>query len=242
MIKTVSLSLVLFFIFSLNAFPISAQETSGSNEQTSDKAYSKPEDYLYRLTRGTKEYLFEPGVAPWKPSHFAGPEEFDTSHRKMAFANFRLGRVIGTKGNVSYSYLFGFMPLTVAFRNEIPNPVYVSQQTTPGVERTIRTTTYGVGITPANFRFLFRANKRVKPFAQAGAGLVMYNHPMPIPETRRFNLTGDFGGGVMIHSSPDRAWTIGYRYFHISNGNLTEKVYNVGYNANSIYLGYSIFK
>jgi hypothetical protein len=242
MIKTVSLSLVLFFIFCFNPFPISAQETSGSDEPTTDKTDSKSEDSLYRLKRGMKEYLFEPGVAPWKPSHFAGPEEFDTSHRKMAFANFRMGRVIGTKGNVSYSYLFGFMPLTIAFRNEIPNPAYRSEQTTPGVERTIRTTTYGVGITPANFRFLFRANKRVKPFAQAGAGIVMYNHPMPIPETRRFNLTGDFGGGVMIHSSPDRAWTIGYRYFHISNGNLTEKVYNVGYNANSIYLGYWFFK
>jgi hypothetical protein len=117
MIKTVSLSLVLFFIFCFNAFPISAQGTPGSDEPTTDKTDSKPEDSLYRLTRGMKEYLFEPGVAPWKPSHFAGPEEFDTSHRKMAFANFRLGRVIGTKGNVSYSYLFGFMPLTIAFRN-----------------------------------------------------------------------------------------------------------------------------
>ena len=241
MIKTFSLSLVLFLFFCLAAFPISAQETQGNDKPTNDGTDSSPEN-LYRLTRGTKEYLFEPGVAPWKPSHFAGPEEFDTSHRKMAFANFRMGRVIGTKGNVTYSYLFGFMPLTVAFRNEIPNPAYVSAQSTPGVERTIRTTTYGAGVTPANFRFLFRANKRVKPFAQAGAGIVMYNRPVPIPETRRFNLTGDFGGGVMIHSSPNRAWTIGYRYFHISNGNLTEKVYNVGYNANVIYLGYSIFK
>lgn len=240
MIKPIFSTLILFFIFCLTVVTLSAQEAP-ANGDSEAKPDSRPE-LIYRLTRGTKEYILEPGVAPFEPSKFAGPDEFDREHRKMALANYRFGRVIGTKGKLTYSYLFGIMPLNVAFRNEIRNPAYISEAATPGVERTIRTTTYGVGVTPANFRFLFRPNKRFKPFLQAGAGVVMYNRPMPIPETRRFNFTGDWGGGFLIHSSPKRAWTIGYRYFHISNGNFTKKVYNVGYNANTIYLGYSIFK
>ncbi|CAN5583158.1 hypothetical protein BH24ACI2_BH24ACI2_08950 [soil metagenome] len=83
------------------------------------------------------------------------PKEFDVYGRDLHLFNFRVGRVIGTKKNVSYEYMFGASPLAVFTKNEVTNPAYISPTATPDIAPTRRKTTYGFSIQPVNFKFIF---------------------------------------------------------------------------------------
>jgi hypothetical protein len=193
----------------------------------------------WQLTRGAKEYGVEFGFAPTQPIFFSGRKEYDTSGRKFLTASFRIGRVIGTKKGVTYEYFVEAIPVSFAFKNEVANPNYVSSAETPNEMPTVRETTYGFGIKPANFRFVFLPKRRLKPFAQVGAGFIFTKKPIPVPQSPNYNFIGDFGGGVMYSVKPKQAISFGYKYFHISNMNIGE--INPGYNANIFYIGYSFF-
>jgi hypothetical protein len=209
-----------------------AVQTSASMEKTETR-----DDY--KLRRGDRELQIEFGVSPFNPSNFAGPKEFDVYGRHLYLATFRVGRIVGTKRNVSYEYLFGATPLAVFTKNEVKNPAYISPTATPNVAPTKRENTFGVGIEPINFRFIFLAKNRLKPYAQVGAGVLFTNKAVPVPRSKPFNLTGEFGGGLMCMLSKKRAVNFGYKYFHISNGNIGGKINNPGFNANVFYVNYS---
>ncbi|HEX8249995.1 MAG TPA: acyloxyacyl hydrolase [Pyrinomonadaceae bacterium] len=219
-----------------SVFPESAETVEPEPQTTTERS-------VYRARRGAVEYNFEVGIAPFDPTHFTGEKTYNTTGRKLGTLNFRLGRVIGTPKSITVTYLFGFTPLVVARANEVRNPAYISPLATPGVPKTKRETSFGFGATPANFRFTFFPGSRVKPFAQVGAGVLYFNKPMPIPESRRLQFTGDFGGGFIVHlTNPKHFMIFGYKYFHISNGNIGGKKWNPGYNANVFYIGFSFFK
>jgi opacity protein-like surface antigen len=222
----------------------STKDNSRSEENlstTKEDAEERPEVPDYTLRRGDKEINIEYGVSPFNPSNFAGPKEFDVYGRDLHLVTVRFGRIIGTKKNVSYEYMFGVTPLVAFSKNEVHNDNYISATETPNEPKTIRKTTYAVAIQPVNFKFMFLAKKRLKPYVQVGAGLLYAQKPVPVPYSRRFNLTGDFGGGLMYMLSENRTVSLGYKYFHISNGNIGGKINNPGFNANVFYLNYSFF-
>lgn len=196
----------------------------------------------WRLKRGMIEFAVEHGNSPFNPSNFAGPKEYDVYGRDLYTANYRYSRVLGTRKGITYQYIFGTTPFALFTRNEVRNPEYISEEKTPNVAPTVRQKTFGVGVQPLNFRFIFLPKSRLKPFAQTGAGILLTTRSMPVPRSTPFNFTGDFGGGVMYMLSGRRALTGGYKYFHISNGNIGGKINNPGYNANIFYFGYSFFK
>lgn len=193
----------------------------------------------YRLQRGEKELNIEVGYSPFQPTFLSGEKEYDTSGRTFGLVSLRWGRVIGTPKNITYEYQLEVTPLAVALRNEVENPAYQDAQTTPNVSPTIRKTTYGVAVMPAGFRFLFRPEKRLKPFISAHAGFIIFNDDLPLPDASAFNFAGDFGGGLQYQIRRNKAISFGYKYFHISNIGLGET--NPGYNANVFYIGYSFF-
>ena len=211
-----------------------AVQTSASDENTETR-----DDY--KLRRGDKEFVVEQGISPFNPSNFAGPKEFNVYGRDLHLFTARFGRVIGTKKNVTFQYMFGFTPLAVFTKNEVVNPAYVSPTETPNVAPTMRETSYGAGIQPINFKFIFFAKNRLKPYAQVGAGILFTNKAVPVPRSTLFQATGDFGGGLMYMLSEKRAVSLGYKYFHISNANINGKINNPGFNANVFYLNYSFF-
>lgn len=210
-------------------------EQPSANEENREKL----EDY--KLRRGDKEVNYEFGISPFNPSNFAGPKEFDVYGRHLYMGTFRFGRIVGTKRNVSYEYLLGVTPLAVFEKNEVVNTGYVSPTETPNIAPTRRETTYGIAFQPVNFKFIFLAKNRLKPFAQVGAGIMFTNKAVPVPRSTLFQLTGDFGGGLMYMLSPKKAVSFGYKYFHISNGNINGKINNPGFNANVFYVNYSFF-
>lgn len=192
----------------------------------------------WKLERGAKELNVEIGIAPTHPTNFNG-KEFDTTGRKFALLSFRWGRVIGTPKNITYEYQSEVTPIALAFKNEVANPAFRSANATPNVAPTIRETTYGFAFSPVGFRFLFRPEKRLKPFVALHAGFIFFKKPVPLPQSLSYDFTGDFGGGVQYQIEQNKALNFGYRYYHISNMNIG--TINPGYNANVFFVGYSFF-
>lgn len=217
-----------------------AEDNNTAEKQNSETADSgaRPEG-SWKLERGSKELNFEFGYAPMQPTFFSGRKEYDTDGRKFAMASIKWGRVIGTAKGVTYEYFFEVTPVSFAMKNEVANPDYISPRRTPYEPKTIRANTYGIGVQPAGFKFVFRPERRLKPFVRLGAGFIFTNKPIPVPESPTYNFIGDFGGGLMYSVRRRQTISFGYRYFHISNMNIGE--INPGYNANVFYIGYSRF-
>lgn len=212
---------------------------SSKIEEENPSKTETPDDW--QLRRGNKSFTVEYGISPLNPSNFAGPKEFDVYGRDLHLFTFRFGRVIGTKRNVSYEYMFGVTPLAIFRANEVVNKDYISATATPNIQPTKRETTYGTGFQPVNFKFMFFAKNRLKPYAQVGAGILVTNKAVPVPRSTLFQLTGEFGGGLMYLLNKKRAVSLGYKYFHISNGNINGKINNPGFNANVFYINYSFW-
>ncbi|HSK72242.1 MAG TPA: acyloxyacyl hydrolase [Pyrinomonadaceae bacterium] len=220
----------------------SVEEKSETSPVSKDKDSAPPVEN-YKLRRGEKEFAIDINISPFNPSNFAGPKEYDVYGRRLISTSFRFGRVIGTKSLITYEYLFEVKPFAIFLNNEVKNTEYnPASNQAKKMKQTIRETSYGIGIQPANFRFIFFPERRLRPFAQAGVGILITNKAIPVPYSRNLNFTGDFGGGIQYFMSRKRAVSFGYRYFHISNGNIGGKANNPGYNANSFYVSFSTFQ
>src|SRR6266702_1472472 len=99
--------------------------------------------------------------------------------------------------------------------------------------------TFGGGFSPLGFQVDFRPLHRVQPFWSNAAGIVYFANRVLSPEGSQFMYTIDFGGGINIHIERHRAVTIGYRYQHLSNANISP--HNPGTDAGIFYVGFSQF-
>lgn len=98
---------------------------------------------------------------------------------------------------------------------------------------------HGSGISPEAFQFLFRPRQRVQPFLSNAGGFLYFNDRVLSPQGSQFMYTIDFGGGFKLYTSPRNTVTIGYRYQHLSNANISK--HNPGTDADTFYIGLSHF-
>ena len=220
------------------AVPLKGQESESSAE-VSEPGDAAPELNNWKLRRGAREFGMEFGFAPMQPTFLSGKKEYNTDGRKFATTSIRFGKVIGTVKGVTYEYLFEVIPVSIAINNEVRDKNADGRTVESERSHASRKDTYGIGIHPAGFRFVFMPRKRIKPYLQASAGFLFTREPMPIPSSPTYNFSGDFGGGLMYSVNHRQTINFGYRYFHISNMNIGE--INPGYNANIFYVGYSFF-
>jgi len=106
--------------------------------------------------------------------------------------------------------------------------------------RMTRTTVYGWGLAPVGAQFNLRRRHRVEPFANLSAGFIYFAPPIPDRRGTQLNFTLDLGGGVQVFIRPHRAWSFGYRFQHLSNGN--GGLVNPGFDSNIFYAGFSVFR
>ena len=99
--------------------------------------------------------------------------------------------------------------------------------------------TFGSGFTPVGFQFDFRPSHRAQPFLAMNGGALYFADRVLSPQGSQFMYTIDFGGGYQIHLQHHRAVTVGYRYQHLSNANIS--VHNPGTDATTFYVGFSQF-
>jgi hypothetical protein len=189
-------------------------------------ALGVPQRGVYGMERAADEY----GV--WGGGSFSGPTLIGSTERtRLGLAAFRYARVLARGENMALKYTLDAPVASLSF------PVF---ETTGGLTREVRRTITGAGLAPVGFQVNFRRRERVQPFAQASGGFLYFGERVPHAGGAQFNFTGDFGGGVQWKTGARRAWTVGYRYHHVSNGYRADA--NPGFDSNLFYVGFSIFR
>ncbi len=144
--------------------------------------------------------------------------------------------------DVNYSYLwlrrdswnFRYAPeLTALAMLDEPTP----NTTNPYTQRK---RTYGSGISPVGFRASFFPQSRVQPFLSTDGGMLYFIDRVLSPQGSQFMYTIDFGGGLQMFHTQRQAYTIGYRYQHLSNANIS--LHNPGTDTNVFYFAVSRFR
>lgn len=164
-------------------------------------------------------------------SFFSGHTWGRTQDRTLGMLDFRYTRRFFSSKYVELKYAVTAIPVAFFGDKAIFAPTPAQQQQ--------RQYVYAFGGSPVGFQFTFRRGKRVQPFIVTDEGALHFSRPILVTNGERFNFIIDYGVGVQIYTSAQRAFTVGYRYFHISNADLAG---NPGNDQNLFFLGYSFFR
>jgi len=168
---------------------------------------------LNQTTEGIQKRWNEFGV--WGGISFNAPTLIGkTPDARFGNIGLRYGRVLAASKTVAFEWTIDAIPVALLSNNRfnvVPSGTgFIFTQT--------RKSVYAWGLAPIGLKFNFRRNRRVQPFAQTTGGFLYFNEQVPVAGAARFNFTFDFSGGVQIVNTNRRAFTIGYKYQHISNG------------------------
>jgi hypothetical protein len=111
---------------------------------------------------------------------------------------------------------------------------------TPPYSMNLRERVYGSGISPVGFETDFLPDKRVQPFLSTNGGALYFDDRVLSPQGSQFMYTIDFGTGIHIFRKARQDWSLGYRYQHLSNANIS--LHNPGTDANTFYVAVSRFR
>ena len=101
-------------------------------------------------------------------------------------------------------------------------------------------TVYGFDFTPLLLKWNFTsAHHRWIPYFETGAGMLFTTDDVP-EQTFPFNFTPQAGFGVHILTGQKQAFTVAFKYMHISNGGLDRP--NPGINSIQALVGYHWFR
>jgi hypothetical protein len=187
-----------------------------------------PQSGVYGFERTATELGF------WGGGSLSGPTLIgSTEQTRLGLFAFRYARVVSRGDNLAFKYTLDVPVAQLSF------PSTLTPGTPPAPFRERKTIT-GAGLSPVGFQLNFRRRERVQPFVQASGGFIYFGERVPDSDGARLNFTTDFGGGVQWKAGTRRAWSVGYRYHHVSNG--YRGVVNPGFDSNLFYAGFSIFR
>jgi opacity protein-like surface antigen len=146
----------------------------------------------------------------------------------FGLAAVRYGRRLWSNDALSFDWTIDAIPLA-----------FLTLDRSPGAESGHRESVYGAGLSPIGWRLDVERLRWVRPYFAANGGFLYFEDRVPARGVK-FNFTYDFGVGAQVPVTPDTAVTLGYSYFHISNGGLGNS--NPGFDANLLYLGISLFR
>jgi hypothetical protein len=104
----------------------------------------------------------------------------------------------------------------------------------------LHTRAYGSGVSPVGFETDFLPSRRIQPFLSTNGGFLYFDQRVLSPEGSQWMYTIDFGCGLHIFRKARQDWSLGYRYQHLSNGDISE--HNPGTDANTFYVAVSRFR
>lgn len=100
--------------------------------------------------------------------------------------------------------------------------------------------TYGGGVSPLGQKVNFLPRSRVQPYFAVNAGFAAFAETVPSNAATMFNFSFEFGGGVEWNARAGRAWSLDYRYHHISNAG--RGVENPGVDNGTFRVAYSFWR
>ena len=196
-------------------------------DSTSNQGQSTDEG----IHKGSNEFGVWGGISFHAPTLIG-----KTPDARLGNIGLRYGRVLATTKNVAFEWTIDVIPVAV-----LSNPRLTFVPSGSGFVITqSRKSVYAWGAAPIGLKFNFRRERRVQPFGQATGGFLYFNEDVPVAGAARFNFTYDFSGGIQIVNRDHKAFTIGYKYQHISNGYHSN--INPGVDTQMIFFGFSVFR
>lgn len=148
--------------------------------------------------------------------------------------------------DVNYSYLvnphstrwnFRYAPeMTALAMMDQPTPGATSK--TNREER--RERIYGSGVSPVGFRASFFPASRVQPYVSGDGGFIYFGDRVLSPQGSQYMYTVDYGAGLTFYRKQRQSFSIGYRYQHLSNANIS--LHNPGTDASTFYVAVSRYR
>jgi hypothetical protein len=213
--------------------------------KATDPAAPEPAEGAGAVSRGKDEYL------PTWP-RYGGVHEFGAWWGLSLMSGHIWGYAKDVKYmpiDVNYSYLinpdstrwnFRYAPeLTALAMLDEPNPDPMPTALLP-LKEILRERFYGSGVSPVGFRASFYPESRVQPFVSGDGGFIYFNGRVLSPEGSQYMYTVDYGAGLTFFRKRRQSFTIGYRYQHLSNANISE--HNPGTDANTFYVQVSRYR
>lgn len=146
--------------------------------------------------------------------------------------------------DVRYSYRFALFPqFVVRYSPEATLFALMDEPNHPTWDSTHPTTptrlSKGAGLSPVGFELDLRPRSQVQPFFTENSGVIYFDQRVLSPDGSQFMFSTDLGLGINFFPQLRRAVTVGYRYQHMSNANISN--HNPGTDANTFYVGFSRF-
>jgi hypothetical protein len=222
-VTIIRIALPILFMLSygaLNHILYAGQEVRarGPGEDADTAAQSPPEQTM-QLRKGTVELSVIGGTTVPVPLFRA------RTNRHLTMASLQIGRIMTNQlggGPLSghFELVLDITPLTFVRQSE---------------------SVFGLAFSPVFFRWNFgsSAAHRSRVFAEASGGILYTNQPVPV-RTTSFNFIDQAGFGVRFGTRANRAWLLGYRFQHVSNGGRVRP--NPGANFNFVYAGLTFLR
>ena len=208
-----------------------ASLTNSEAEGKRTEGASPPQGGVYGFERAATELGF------WGGGSLSGTSLTGAAEQtRLGLIAFRYARVFSRGENLAFKYT-----LDVPFAQLSCPPAQATGVQPNGPAQLLeRRTITGAGLSPVGFQVNFRRRQRVQPFVQASGGFLYFGEGVPDRNGAQLNFTTDFGGGVQWKAGSRRAWTVGYRFHHVSGG--YRAGVNPGFDSNLFYAGFSIFR
>ena len=228
---SIQLLISCLLVLAIEAVPARCQTVaSGASTDTAPRITST------QSSEGIREHLNEFGV--WGEISFDAPTLLASRpDARLGELGLRYGRVLATSETVAFEWTIDVVPVSVLSLQRL---TFVSSGAGGVIVTQRRESTYGAGVSPIGLKFNFRRQHRLQPFASTTGGVRYFSEDVPVSGAARFNFTFDLSGGIEIVNGSRRAFTIGYKFQHISNGNRSP--INPGVDVQLIYAGFSVFK
>lgn len=161
-----------------------------------------------------------------------------TPDARFGIVAVRYARRFNFSDSFNVKYTADIVPLTVVNSPDISS-ISLACPTCLPVPIITRPTRYGFGGSPLGGQVNFRPKKKYQPFIGASGGMLYMNERTPTLGGTKFQWTADIGAGVEIRLKDKKAFSLGYKYYHVSNGGRGNN--NPGFDHNLFYVGYTFF-
>ncbi len=115
----------------------------------------------------------------------------------------------------SFAYAPEVVPLLLVTGN--PRIVPVSDENGTGLFPGNPGPVAGFAVSPLGIEYQRRLDDRWRYFAALAGGVVWFSRDVPVPLSRSFNYTFEYGGGVLWRRNARTSLRVGYKFHHLSN-------------------------
>lgn len=224
---------VRFFKFVAAVLVVTGTAAAAARAQTDvNSSPGDPSTISERMKKGWNEFGIWGGLSLSSPTLIG-----QTPEARFGNIGLRYGRVLAAGKTVALEYTVDVIPLALLSTKRLTVVpaglrIFSVQQSRKNV--------FGAGFAPIGFKLNFRRRKQVQVFAGATGGFLYFQDQVPISGASQFNFSADVAGGVQIVGTNRRAFTIGYKYHHISNGGTS--TINPGVDVQMVFAGFSVFR